>query len=65
MKKWIIPFIGALLFVAGYQLARKQTAYVNSKVMLNGPAYAAKPIIKPIQTSPTFAFYLNKSFLSN
>ena len=33
MKKMIMPFIGFLLFIAGYHLARKQTEYINSKVM--------------------------------
>ena len=60
-----MPFIGFLLFIAGYHLARKQTEYINSKAMLASPAFAAKPVILPPQANSTFAFYLNKSFINN
>ncbi len=65
MKKHVSLFVGSLLFVAGYQQAQKQVQYAKSRVAVESPAYAEKPVIVPVVNTPTLAFYLSRSFAKN
>ncbi|WP_018618869.1 hypothetical protein [Spirosoma luteum] len=65
MKKLVSLFVGSLLFIAGYQQAQKQVQYAKSRASIESPAYAEKPVIVPVENTPTLAFYLSRSFVKN
>jgi hypothetical protein len=65
MKKITVAVIGGSLFIAGYYQARKQTEYMTSKPMMVSPASLAKPMTLPLKTQSTFAFRLDRSFVSS
>jgi hypothetical protein len=65
MKRIIVLLIGSLLFIAGYHQAQKQTQYAKSRATVESPAYAEKPVIVPVENTPTLAFYLSRSFVRN
>ncbi len=65
MKRIIVLLIGGLLFIAGYNQARRQTQYAKSRAAIESSVYAEKPVIVPVENTPTLAFYLSRSFVKN
>lgn len=59
MKKVFMSIVGIALFVAGYQLTRRQTQYtIEQSITTNGASYVATPVSTSASLKSSVAFRL-------
>ena len=61
MKKLVMSLIGIVLFVAGYQLTRRQVEYTTAQSALtNKTSYVATPVLPSADLKTSVSFRLVK-----